>query len=70
MTRKLPTPIQEKILSFPEYRMGAHKVALKMRNGALVEDVIVAWGNEVVRVGGVNGCLIDPNDVVEVENRS
>jgi hypothetical protein len=31
--------------------------------------VLVAWG-EVVRIGGVDGCPVDLNDVVDVENHS
>ncbi len=70
MTRRLPITIKEQILSFPEYKMGAHKVALKMRDGSLVEDVIVAWGDEVVSVGGVSDYPIDLDDVVDAANRS
>ncbi len=70
MTRRLPTAVKERILSFPEYKMGAHKVALKMRDGSLVEDVIVAWGDEIVSIGGVDGCPIDPDDVVDAGDRS
>ena len=70
MTQKLPPTIKERILSFPEYKMGAHKVALKMRDGTLVEDVIVAWGEEVVSIGGVNGCPLDVESVVEVQDRT
>jgi len=50
--------------------MGAHRVALIMKDGSVVEDVIVAWGDEVVRIGGVDGCPIDVDEVVDAEDRS
>lgn len=49
--------------------MGAHKVALVMKDGSVVDDVIVAWGDDVVRVGGIDGCPIDLEEVVDAENR-
>ena len=50
--------------------MGAHKVALTMEDGSVVEDVIVAWGAEVVRVGQADGCPFDVSAVVGAEDRS
>jgi hypothetical protein len=70
MTAKLPASVKARILSFPEYKMGAHKVALVMKDGSIVDDVIVAWGDEVVRVGGVDGCPINLVDVADAEDRS
>lgn len=34
MTRRLPEVVQERILSFPEYGMGAYKVALIILHAA------------------------------------
>ena len=50
MTNLLPKVAQERIHSFPEYSYGAHKVALIMKDESVIEDVIVTWGVEVVRV--------------------
>ena len=69
MSAHLPEHIRERIRSFPANRMGARKVALIMKDGSVVEDVLVAWG-EVVRIGGAEGCPVDLHDVVDVENRS
>jgi hypothetical protein len=69
MSAKLPAAISEQILSFGEYSMGVNKVALRLKDGAIIEDVFVAWGKEVVRVGGVDGCPFDPAQVVEVYDR-
>jgi hypothetical protein len=70
MAARLPTAVKEQILTFPEYRMGTHKVALFMKDGSVVDNVIVAWSDEVVRVGGVDGCPINVDEVVGAEDRS
>jgi hypothetical protein len=70
VSARLPRRVEERIHSFPENRMGAHRVALIMKDGSVVEDVIVAWGDEVVRIGGVDGCPIDVDEVVDAEDRS
>jgi hypothetical protein len=70
MTNLLPEVVQERIDTFPECSNGANKVALIMKDGSVIEDVIVAWGNEVVRVGGQDGCPYDADDVVDAEDRS
>ena len=67
---RLPDHVKEKILSFPEHRMGVHRVALVLKDGSLIEDVLVAWGDEVVRVGGVDRCHFEVANVVDVEDRS
>ena len=70
MTTRLPTAVKERILTFGEYKMGAYKVALVMKDGSVIEDVIVAWGDDVVRIAGVDGCPINVDDVVDAEDRS
>jgi len=70
MPAPLSDAVTELILGFPEYKMGTHKVALKLRDGTIVENVLVAWGNEVIRVDGVDGCPFDPKEVVDAYDRS
>ena len=48
----LPGTVKTKIISFGEHSHGAYKVALVMSDGTIVEDVVVAWGDEVVSVAG------------------
>jgi hypothetical protein len=67
---ELPTAVTDLILGFPEYKMGTHKVALQLRDGTVVEDVLVAWGTEVIRVAGVDGCLFNLAEVVNAYDRS
>ncbi len=70
MAERLPDPVQERIVSFPEYTMGAHKVALDLRDGSVVEGVLVAWGEEVARVGGETDWQFDVADVIDAHDRS
>ena len=66
---RLSETVKTRILSFPEYRAGAHKVALVLKDGRVVEDVIVAWGDEIVSVGGTPREFA-ASEVVAVENRA
>lgn len=67
---RLSADFKALVLSFPEYKMGTHKIALVMKDGSIVEDVLVAWGDEVVRVGGVDEYELEADDIVDVEDRS
>jgi len=68
--RFLPEAIREKVTNLPEYRMGAHKVAVVLRDGRVVEDVIVAWGKEIISEGGQIEISFLPEDVMDVVDRS
>ncbi len=48
---RLSPNLKTKIIRFGEYKMGAYKVDLVLRDGRIIKDVIVAWGDEIVRVG-------------------
>jgi hypothetical protein len=67
---RLPGTIKTKIVSFGEYKYGASRVALVMSDGTIIEDVIVAWGDEVVRVGGVDVSSFDTSQVVDALDRN
>jgi len=66
---RLSGTIKTKIISFGEYKYGASKVALVMSDGTIIEDVVVAWGDEVVRVGGVDVSSFDTSQVVDALDR-
>jgi hypothetical protein len=69
----LPETVAEQIASFGEFRMGTHRVALFMRDGAVYEPVIVSGGSTVVRVGDgrTDDTLpFDPSLAVRAEDRS
>lgn len=65
---QLSDELMQKILDFPEFRMGAHLVHLHLRSGRRIDDVVVAWGTGIVRVGQTDRIDFDPRDVVDVES--
>jgi hypothetical protein len=50
--------------------MGAYKVALVMKDGSVIEDVLVAWGDEIVKIAGADDFDLDVASVVSAEDRS
>ncbi len=65
----LPERLRQKVQLFGESGMGAHRIALVLASGEVVDDVIVA-GNEVVRVGGKEPRALPLYTVVDVIDRS
>jgi hypothetical protein len=65
----LPERLRQKVQSFGESSMGAHRIALVLQSGEVVDDVIVA-GNEVVRVSGKEPRALPLYAVVDVIDRS
>ena len=61
----LPPELKTKIIGFGEIRMGAYKADLILRDGRVVRDVTLAWGDEVVGVGGGTTVDFDPADVID-----
>ena len=67
---RLPEELRSKVLSFPEYKMGAHRVALLLRNGETVDNVIIAWGDEIVHLGGRDSADVSVDQIADVVDRS
>ena len=70
MTARFSDDMAAKIRSFPEYRMGAHRITVELRDGSSVTGVLVAWGRDVVRVEGLSGVPFAAEDVVDVNDAS
>jgi hypothetical protein len=66
VSNKLPPSIAEKVLAMPEYGQGAHKVRVTLRNGDNYADVI-AWADEVVKVGERTEIPFDAAEIIDVE---
>jgi hypothetical protein len=64
----LPGAVKSKIFSFGEHSYGAYKVALVLSDGTVIEDVIVAWGDEVAKIAGVDVVSFDASQVVDALN--
>jgi hypothetical protein len=48
---KLPKSLAEKAAGFPECSYGACKARLVLASGAIVDNVLLAWGCEVIGIG-------------------
>ena len=68
VSRTLLDPIAQKVLAFPEWKMGTHRVKVTLADGRSFSPVDVAWGREIVRVDGSDVVPFDAKDVTEVEN--
>jgi hypothetical protein len=66
----LPERLRAKARSFPEVSMGAQRVALVLASGEVVEDVILAWGEEVVSVAGKEPHALPLFAAIDVVDRS
>ena len=47
--RRLPDGVAEKVLTFRESSMGAHRVTLVLRDESKILGVVIAWGHQLVR---------------------
>jgi hypothetical protein len=52
MALTIPQHLAEKTAGFPESSHGANRVTLVLADGRRIHDVFLAWGTEIVRVGG------------------
>ncbi len=66
----LPVRLRTKVQSFPEVSMGAQRIALVLATGQVIDDVVVAWGEEIVSVGGHEPRALPLHAVVDVIDRS
>jgi hypothetical protein len=58
--------ISQRIATFPEYRMGVHRVTVELNDGRVFTDIDVAWERTIVRVGGSYEIPFDASDIVAV----
>jgi hypothetical protein len=52
MSLALPRPLADKAAGFPEFSYGANRVTLVLKDGRKIFDVTLAWGSEIVAIGG------------------
>ena len=65
---RLPEAVREMIASFPEYKMGVHRITVELVDGRVFSDVDVAWETEIIRVAGANEVPFDPAEIARVWN--
>ena len=51
---KLPKHLANKASKFPDYSYGANQVTLILKNGVEIQNVILAWGEEIVKIGEIS----------------
>ena len=74
VSRRLPsTPLRSEIVkqvnALPEFRMGVHRVAVRLTDGRVIPDVFVS-GNQVSWVFGFDTIPFAPGDIAEVVGTS
>lgn len=65
---RLPQELKEKVLEMPEYRQGVNKIRVRLKNGEIISDVYVAWGEEIIKVGDTTEIPFREADIDDVEN--
>jgi hypothetical protein len=53
MSIEIPARLAEKAAGFPESSYGATTVTIVLTDGRRIADVVLAWGRQIVRVGGM-----------------
>ncbi len=70
MSRILPEPIAEQVLTFAEWRMGAQRIKVTLVDGRTFSPVDVAWSRRIVGVAGYEEVPFEAEDVVHLEDLS
>jgi hypothetical protein len=52
MALVLSPALAEKAATFPESSHGACTVTVILQSGARIQNVVLAWGNQIVKIGG------------------
>lgn len=60
--------IKDQIAEMPEYSYGVNRITVKLDDGTSYDEVYVAWGEEIVKVGDSKTVPFDPARVVKVAN--
>jgi hypothetical protein len=63
----LPQALQEKVSAMPESGYGVTRVIVVLDDGRRYSDVHVAWGKEIVKVGGGTIIPFDTSRIADVE---
>lgn len=65
--RNIPSSLQDKINAMPECSYGLTRIRVILDDGSRFNDVFVAWGNEIVKVGTSEQLPFDASRIVDVE---
>jgi len=65
----IPTQFQDEINMMPEYSYGVTRIRVTLDDGSIYDDVFIAWGNEIVKVGMSEHIPFAPTRIVSVERQ-
>jgi hypothetical protein len=65
--RNIPEEFQDKVNAMPESSYGVTRIRVTLDDGSKFDDVFVAWGSEIVKVGTSEKIPFDPSRIVSVE---
>jgi len=66
-SRRIPEHLQEQVNAVPESSYGVIRIRVTLDDGSKFNDVFVAWGSEIVKVGTSEEIPFDPSRIVSVE---
>ena len=66
--RTIPEKFQDKVNAMPESSYGVTRIRVTLDDGSQFDDVFVAWGSEIVKVGTSEVIPFDPSRIVSVEH--
>ncbi|HEY3406569.1 MAG TPA: hypothetical protein VGK53_00195 [Propionicimonas sp.] len=68
MTDELPDAMRAQVQAMMEFRMGVHRIGVRLVSGVKVDDVLIS-GGRVTRVLGRDHPTFDASEVIEVEDQ-
>lgn len=67
--RNIPDKFHDEVSAMPEYRYGVTRIRVTLEDGLRFNDVFIAWGIEIVKVGISEEIPFDPSKIVAVERQ-
>lgn len=65
--RIIPEKFRDKVNAMPESGYGVTRICVTLDDGSKFDNVFVAWGSEIVKVGTSEEIPFDPARIVSVE---
>ncbi len=67
--RTIPERFRDQIAAMPECSYGVNRVIVTLDDGTSFNDVFVAWGEEIVKVGTSENIPFNPMRIAKVERQ-
>jgi hypothetical protein len=68
-SRMIPAHLQEEVNTMPEYSQGVVRIRVTLDDASRFNDVFVAWGSEIVKVGESEDVPFNASRIVSVERQ-